>query len=358
MKKILFLYSAVNYGGLVRNLSNIVNSLDCKKFEIFIYSVDTKEETVRLNTNFKINYLEAKSKIDISAIIKLRKILKQEKINILSCHSFKPNFYGLFASIFLDTKTIAMLHGWVGQSLKLHIYQYLDRFLIRFFNKIIVLAEYQKIQLKKLLINQSKIFVNYNAVDTKYFSSNFEPIKREELNIPIEAVVLISVSRLEPEKQVFQIINSLAKVDNPKFYLLILGNGRELEKLKAQAKDLKLEKNILFLGQVKDIRPYTSISDIFITASKIEGLPNSLLEAQCCGIPVIASNITAHQEIIKDNETGVLFNLDDCSDLSYKIKSLASNSDLREKIKKKARANIEEKFTLVRRISELEKIYI
>ena len=78
------------------------------------------------------------------------------------------------------------------------------------------------------------------------------------------------------------------------------------------------QKNISFHGTVPNIDDYLIAADLFISSSKSEGLPNSVLEALAWGVPVILSDIPAHREIINiSSKAGLTFPIDDEDQLSY-----------------------------------------
>lgn len=87
---------------------------------------------------------------------------------------------------------------------------------------------------------------------------------------------------------------------------------------------------IIFAGQVDNIQNYLSASDIYISSSKSEGLPNGVLEAMACGLPLLLSDIPQHMEIFSINASiGYSYQLGNIKDLSNKI-DLILNSNLIE----------------------------
>lgn len=98
---------------------------------------------------------------------------------------------------------------------------------------------------------------------------------------------------------------------NSKFVCNIIGDGDERESLEVLIKDLDLTDNVTLLGYKDNIQEYMLKSDALILTSKMEGIPITIIEAFANKIPVISSAVGGVLEIIEDNKTGVLYNLDD-----------------------------------------------
>lgn len=152
-----------------------------------------------------------------------------------------------------------------------------------------------------------------NGVDTEKFSALNQPDKHElriALGLPTEKVVYVSVGHLSKRKDPEAIINAFSKSRaRESGCLLFLGDGE----LRSSCEKLIGEQgkgDIRFLGSINNVADYLRAVDYFISASKAEGLPNSVLEALACGLPVLLSDISAHKEVLGfDQKAGVLFSV-------------------------------------------------
>ena len=137
------------------------------------------------------------------------------------------------------------------------------------------------------------------------------------------------------------------KKRRPNIKCLIIGDGPEFDKLKAQSRKLKVDNNVLFLGQVphKDLPLYLKISDVFVRPSRSEGLGNSFLEAMMAGIPIIGTSVGGIVDFLRDEETGFYVAVDNCIDLSNKISYVVGNPDLRKKVVRNASALVKENYS-------------
>lgn len=151
---------------------------------------------------------------------------------------------------------------------------------------------------------------------------------RTQLNLPLEKVIFVYGGFFIDRKNQQECIEGFLKSkSNSNSVLLLLGDGKERKTLYSKYKDYP---QIIFAGQVDNIQNYLSASDIYISSSKSEGLPNGVLEAMACGLPLLLSDIPQHMEIFSINASiGYSYQLGNIKDLSNKI-DLILNSNLIE----------------------------
>ena len=144
---------------------------------------------------------------------------------------------------------------------------------------------------------------------------------------------IIAVSRLNKVKRIDLLINSLYEINKDyDVQLVIIGDGPEENKLKNLTRELNLEENVHFLGFRDDVIQWMINSDIFVTASQVEGSPNSLIEAVCLGIPSIATDCpTGPKEILNNGEQGILIPIDSQKHMVDAMRLLIEDQDLRNK---------------------------
>ena len=114
----------------------------------------------------------------------------------------------------------------------------------------------------------------------------------------------------------------------------ICRDGPEKKRLEALARELKVDKQIHFLGYRDDIKSLLSISDCFLFSSFQEGLPRSLMEAMASGLPCVVSNIRGNTDLIVDGHNGFLCPADDASAFCDALKTIISDSNLRNLMRK------------------------
>lgn len=149
--------------------------------------------------------------------------------------------------------------------------------------------------------------------------------------------------------------NICTKIPNTK--LLLAGDGLLLEECKTLAKELHVQNQVQFLGYVEDMRKLYAICDICVTTSCIEGLPFNVMEAMACGLPVIASDIKGHRELVEAGKTGLLFENGNQKELEEKLKLLYLDISLQEALKCKSQ-KIVKRFELRSVLDRIMMVYV
>lgn len=163
--------------------------------------------------------------------------------------------------------------------------------------------------------------------------SEFYPVrvrKRLELGLSLEDVVLISVGRLDANKNNETAIRAVAKVPNVK--LLLCGEGELRESLEGLAKSLDIEDRVIFLGNRTDMLELYQTADIFVMMSFREGLSRSIMEAMASGLPCIVSKIRGNVDLLEDGVGGYLCSANDTEALANAIARLTDDAKLRKKM--------------------------
>lgn len=141
--------------------------------------------------------------------------------------------------------------------------------------------------------NQGKVYLLNNAIDVEKFKYNEKARKqkRKELNIKDNELVIGHIGRFVKQKNhefLIDIFNEIHN-QNKNTILLLAGDGPLKEEIQNKVKELGLEKNVQFLGQRNDANELYQAMDLFLFPSLYEGLGMVLIEAQCAGLPCVAS---------------------------------------------------------------------
>jgi len=153
-----------------------------------------------------------------------------------------------------------------------------------------------------------------NGVDINKFYLLDRVKQREELAIPVDAKVLISVGGLVERKGFHRVLDVLPELVKhyPNLQYLIVGGesaeGNIKEQLVRQVKDLKLENNVRFLGTLnsEELKKPLSTADIFVLATANEGWANVFLEAMACDLPVVTTDVGGNREVVNNATLGVV----------------------------------------------------
>jgi len=260
--------------------------------------------------------LEVKGNFSLFDLIsKLSDYLVKNNIDILHTHGYKSDIVGYFSSRKASIKVISTPHGWDLQSgIKVKIYDILDRFVLRFFDKVVPLSNALKMSLKH--ISPDKVILINNLVDL----NGLPDLKSGDM----EQVCYIG--RLTELKCVNDIIKAISLLPE-NITLQVIGDGPKKNDLIALAADLNLKNRVSFLGFREDRLELLNNCGLLVLASLSEGTSRTLMEAMAMQKLVIGSNIPGNRNLIQDAKTGYLFSLHDYSHLASIIQN-AINSKL------------------------------
>lgn len=154
---------------------------------------------------------------------------------------------------------------------------------------------------------------------------------RERLGLPGDAFVLIYAAEFSERKSQHVLIDAMARLPE-NVILLLPGDGALLEKCRAQAQRLDLGSRVRFPGQVSDMAPLYRAADVCASASRSEGLPFNIMEAMHCGLPVVASRVKGHVDLIEDVVSGLLYEYGDAAECAAQIRRLMEDVQFRQAV--------------------------
>ena len=307
----------------------------------------------------KVHLIKQHFPIDPMLVLRAIRVKKQFSNNIIQTHGYKPNVIGFFLKKLLNTPWIGFAHGYTDDNRKVKVYNWIDSLVLRYADKVVAVSVSMKKLLVKKGIKSSKIIIIRNAID----KSELIPGKsvrdiRTALRIESKQLVIGVVGRLGPEKGQIVLLkafrNFLQKLPHAK--ALIIGEGQERKSLVSFCKENNIADNVIFTGYINNVADYYQIMDLLVIPSFSEGLPNVLLEAMACGIPVIASSVGGIPEVIND-KNGVLIPPGDHNRMSDEIMDLVGDKKRMKRLKVNAQSTISSFFELGLRAKKIVNLY-
>lgn len=320
---VLLLITKNNFGGAQKYVFDLAKNLNKNiDFIVNVASGDYEGSNGELDEKLKsigvkvIKIKTLKNSLNpinlIKQTIELRKIIQNEKPDILHINSSMAGLSGILSTFFIKTKIIFTAHGWpFNEDRNIFIKILLKNLLyivILFSHKTISVSENLKDEVNTLL--HKKINIIYNGIDIDEKKSiNDNPksksesiiLNREEFDK--DCIHLLSVGELHPVKGYDLVIDSLYHLKNikseNKYIYHIFGDGQIKSKLKKSIQKYGLEKQIILYGNIPDARKYINQFDIFIMPSRSEALGYALIEAYHSGIPIIHTLSGGMKEVNK-----------------------------------------------------------
>ena len=226
---------------------------------------------------------------------------------------------------------------------------------------VVTVSRYSQKKIVELYgVDKAKIKVVPNGVDPE----KFKPFQGDRSKVMPELhdkQVVLFVGRLIPRKGLLCLVKAAKGVvkENPETFFVIVGNGPLRDKVISLVHRLNLSPNFKFMGDVKeeDLPLIYGSADIFALPSIQEGQGIALLEAQACGKPVVAFNVSAVQEVVADGKSGLLVETANSAEFANAILKLLSDKSLRENMGSKGRNFVAKNFTWDICASEMLSIY-
>ena len=247
----------------------------------------------------------------------LKKLIEEEKADIVHTHHLGPYFYAGMASFFAGKKVIHTEHdAWHYQDIR---HKTLHK-ITSFFARTTLVAD-AKIVAKTLKsqLGKQEITVIKNGIDLYKYLPGDKEKARSAFNLPANVKLLGSAGRLEEVKGHATLIKAMEKLPDT-IHLAIAGQGSLEGALREQVKNKQLEKRVHFLGHVENMSLFYQSLDLFCLPSLNEGYPLAPLEAQSCGIQTAVTNVGGASETLCPN-TGIILKVADSDDMANKLGS-------------------------------------
>ncbi len=377
-RKILYCITKANLGGAQRYVYDLATSLPKESYDVAVLlgtdgALSQKLQsggirTIILGNLFRnINFFK-----DFMALIKLIKIFRKEKPDIIHLNSSKMGFLGALAGRLTRVpKIIFTGHGWAfnedrSELQKKYIYL-LHLLTIKLAHKTVAVSEQTKNQIAKSKAIGDKIVVIKNGLGEIDFLNKSAAREKIMENLPSDSRLedrlwLGTVSELHKNKglkYVIEAIHILETLSDDKSclpILIIIGEGERRLKLQERINRYGLEDTIFLVGRLDDAQKYLKAFDVFTLTSITEALPYALLEAGQAGLPLIASGVGGIPEIIDDMENGILVRPKEPEEIEKALEFLLRNPAKMSIFGQNIQKKITEEFskeTMVKRTTEL-----
>tara|TARA_Y100000310_G_scaffold315547_1_gene366228 strand:+ start:391 stop:1572 length:1182 start_codon:yes stop_codon:yes gene_type:complete len=312
-----------------------IGNMNIQRYQYFISRYQKLAYNSGIIHNVKNSFL-AKIQIPFfltSQFLKSNKLLLENNIELIHSHWLIPQgFIGVILKLIYNKPLIVTIHGSGFLPLKNKQFRKLQDFILYNANVITINSLTAKRELINRFpnLNQDKIKLIPMGIDLNIFKPT--SINNKDTNI-------LFVGRIVEQKGLKYLIKAIKKINDKNIKLLIIGKGPYINNLKQLIKSLNIENQVEFLGSKnqKEISHYYNLADIFVlpsvtTKTGTEALGLVLVEAMACKTPVIGSSSGGIKDIIKDNETGLIFQEKNSDELANKILEILNNNQLKNKI--------------------------
>jgi glycosyltransferase involved in cell wall biosynthesis len=365
--RVLELVVSTDLGGGPIHVRDLISGLPPEEFEITVAGPGRgplAETFGRLGAEFVDVPLDRLFPQNVSRVLRL---IRKRRIQVVHSHGKGAGLFGRLAAWWAGVPAVHTFHGIHHadySSVGRRTYVNMERLLASTSETIIHVSSSQAREAEVLKLapaDRTQIIVNATPYAIVRDLAEKQPLSREALDLPPYGAggVLGTVARFDRVKALDVLIEAFALLPPPlsKARLLIIGDGPERGRLEALARDLKVAERVRFAGFIADAPRCMPAMDLYVSASRREGLPLSLLEAMACGLAVVATRVAGHVDAVEDGVTGLLVPVDNPGALASAMGALLGDSERRRRMGEAGRERVERDFSVSRMVAATAAVY-
>ncbi|KAA3657349.1 MAG: glycosyltransferase [Calditrichaeota bacterium] len=365
--RVLQIVDGFRMGGAENKLWELVEHLDTNRFESFVANVGPSgplEDRFK-SINVPVFDCSRKHRFDAGPIFKLKKVMQENKIDVVQNTLFWADVVGSIAArmakipVVISWETVthegnpyhAQLQRRLGYQLAMKMTDCVAA----------VSHEIKQSLQKRRNLPADMIEVIHYGVDLEKFSPNGSTdAKRKELGFDKNSVAIVIVARLEKVKGHRYFIDAFARIaaKHPHASVIFVGDGAERTMLEDMVEKASLQSQIRFMGIRRDVAEVLNAVDFFVLPSIAgEGLPNVVLEAMACSKPVVAADVGGTAEAVNDGKNGFVFPPKDIDKMAAALEKLITDRKLLKTFSQNSRSIAENEFSLQKEINAFQELY-
>jgi len=298
--------------------------------------------------------------LDLRLVRELAQVCRRLQPDIWHGHDYKSDPLGLLLrrrrrEMFL----VSTVHGWGVPGRRVRLYRWIHQLCLRGFDRVICVSEDLKRQCVRAGISTRICRVIENGVDTDFYARHESPsAAKVRLGFPSEVFLVGAVGRLSAEKDYPTLLRAARRLTEARLAIrvVIVGEGPEYDRLTRLIRQENLQPTVTLAGFQPDTLPYYQAFDALVITSLDEGLPNVLLEAMACELPVVATPVGGIGRLIRDGVTGLTIRPGDDAGLADALRRLC-DADLRLKLGRAGREVVREGYAFERRMQRVLAVY-
>ena len=319
----------------------------------------SKSELEKYCENHKLPYfpLRMRGEVDIVAGFRIALLCRKFKFRVLHLHTAHAMAIGLFARLFYPGLRLIAVRR-VDFHIKKHVLSQF-KYKTQLLDKIVCISDGIKQVLLQDGLSAEKLVTIHSGIDIRKFDQTKLPDDfRQNLNIPEGDVVIGTIAALAGHKDYPNLLRAARIVldQTKKVTFCAVGDGPDKNPIHKLANELNLGDRFIFTGFRTDLGYFLKMFDIFVLASKKEGLGTSILDAQAVGLPVVGCDTGGIPEAVKHEQNGLLVPPKNEQALANALLRLIEDISLRQKLGQAGRHTVEQ-FSIERTINENIELY-
>lgn len=296
----------------------------------------------------------------------LARQIRREQFDLVHTHASKPGFLARLAAAGTGAPVIYSPHCFAFHAgagrLEAALIAGLERFAARFLTaRIVVVSNGERELARQHGVGRDDQFVTiHSGINLEPFDRPIDiAALRASLGVPAHAPLVGTVGRLNPQKAPVDFVRAAARIRDrcPDAHFMWVGTGPLAAQARAVVEEDGLTGVFHFTGQRNDVHAIMRGLDIFVLASRWEGLPLTILEAMAARVPVIATDIGGTCEAVGHEENGLLVPPGEPEALASAVMGLLEDPERARRLGLRGRRRVEQEFTRERMLASLAQVY-
>ena len=291
---------------------------------------------------------EMTSPRNVTAWRQLRRLMKEEGYDLVSCHTSLASFFTRMAATGLKNrpKVACVAHGYLfgeeSSAAKNLLLGTAEKLAAPVTDLLLTMNRWDTQYARAHKLGKQIVEVPGIGLDTgrlEPVSSGERAALREAWGVGQYDLLLLYAAEFSGRKSQQVLIRAMTRLPE-QVKLALPGQGALWEECVALTRELGLENRVLFPGQVQ-MAPWYGAADLAVSASRSEGLPFNIMEAMYCGLPVVASRVKGHTDLLEESGAGLLYPYGDWAACAGCIQDLLLDRELRERMGQRGRQAVE-----------------
>jgi glycosyltransferase involved in cell wall biosynthesis len=358
--KVLHICHSLRIGGLEQVVLDLVRLGPKFGFQSAVATLaasgELAPEVKELGSPFYL--LGKREGLDWRMVARIRGLIKSLGIDVVHAHNEGAGLYAGLAGLWTRRPVITTRHGLsfgVGGPWLRRVAGLVNQ------RTVCVGRDVMRMAREGDRIPGRKLRLIYNGVETGADlmpDSEREKI-RTSLGLDAEALMIISVGRLSPEKDYQSLLQTLAQIAPATAapFLVLVGDGPQRNDLARTASELGMKDRVLLLGQRRDVPQLLAAADIFALSSISEGVSKAILEALAMGLVVVATAVGGTPELIEDGVTGILVPPSRPDIMAQALSRVLADPQLAERLGRAGQLRVEQSFSLRATVQAYSDLY-
>ena len=308
---------------------------------------------------------------DLVATLRLARLIRRERPDILHTHTAKAGTVGRVAALLAGRRAppivVHTFHGHVLRGyfgpLRSHFFRLLERWLAARTTALIAVSPQVRDDLVALGVAPPQRFVVVRLgieLDERVAAGhNGRAESRRYLGIEPDRFAVGWIGRMTAVKRTDDVLVAFKRLreEGIDAVLCMVGDGPDRPELERRAHELGVVRDTLFLGYQEDVAPFYAAFDALVLPSSNEGTPVSAIEALAAGRPVVATRVGGVPDVVQEGRDGFLVDPGATDDLAERLTRLARDPDLRERMGAAGRERVLPRYAVARLIDDVDRLY-